>query len=102
VSYGDSATGLSPTAALGIAVDNAEFGRLALMKEYFVALVKRVLPNLMGKRYQKIVVNCLTCLDKENVDFEDESEFEDADGILVGVRCIERLVFEAFYAQSRC
>jgi hypothetical protein len=39
----------------------------------------------------EVVVSCLTCLDKGNKDFGDESEFLDTDGILVGVRYVEKV-----------
>jgi hypothetical protein len=45
----------------------------------------------MGTRYSDVVVTCLTCLDTNNVDFGDEVDFEDADGIEVGVRYIEKV-----------
>jgi hypothetical protein len=45
----------------------------------------------MGTKYADIVETCLTCLDPDNTDFGDEREFQDADGILVGVRYIEKL-----------
>lgn len=46
----------------------------------------------MGKIYTNIVISCLTCLDKNNEAFGDEREFEDEDGILVGVRYIEKVI----------
>lgn len=46
----------------------------------------------MGTLYAKIVETCLTCLDKGNVDFGDEKEFQDEDGVAVGVRYIEKVV----------
>jgi hypothetical protein len=45
----------------------------------------------MGDKYTDIVVTCLTCLDESNTDFGDDSEFEDADGVLIGVRYIEKV-----------
>ena len=45
----------------------------------------------MGDRYAEIVVTCLTCLDKSNTDFGDDSEFEDAEDVLIGVRYIEKV-----------
>ena len=45
----------------------------------------------MGTKYARIVETCLTCLDEENADFGDEREFQDADGVLVGVRYIEKV-----------
>ncbi|KAI9713713.1 MAG: hypothetical protein M1812_006551 [Candelaria pacifica] len=61
------------------------------IKRILVALAKDHLPCVMGKRYTEVVLSCLTCLDKDNENFGDESEFEDDDGILVGVRYIEKV-----------
>ena len=33
----------------------------------------------------------MTCLDESNLDFGNRSEFEDEDGVLVGVRYIEKV-----------
>jgi hypothetical protein len=49
------------------------------------------LPAVMGQIYSDVVISCLTCLDKNNQRFGDEREFEDDDGILVGVRYIEKV-----------
>ncbi|KAL9131406.1 MAG: hypothetical protein Q9217_000674 [Psora testacea] len=80
-----------PASALGISLDGPEFKQPALMKEHLIALAKRNLPGRMGDRYEKVVVNCLTCLDWDNADFGDQSEFEDLDGVLVGVKYIEKV-----------
>ncbi|KAK7211488.1 hypothetical protein V2G26_018666 [Clonostachys chloroleuca] len=61
-------------------------------KEYFLTLCRSQLPRYMVGRYCEIVETCLTCLDQGNVDFGDESEFQDPDGILVGVRYIEKVL----------
>jgi hypothetical protein len=61
-------------------------------KERFIALAGYSLPGSMGDKYAEIVETCLTCLDKGNVDFGDEAEFEDADGIRVGARYIEKVL----------
>ncbi|KAK0709977.1 hypothetical protein B0T26DRAFT_679316 [Lasiosphaeria miniovina] len=61
-------------------------------KEFLLGLTREQLPRCMGTRYAEIVETCLTCLDAENADFGDEREFEDQDGILVGVRYIEKVV----------
>jgi hypothetical protein len=45
----------------------------------------------MGDKYSGVVVHCLTCLDDDNKDFGDKSEFEDEDGIAIGVRYIEKV-----------
>jgi hypothetical protein len=80
-----------PGTALDITLDVAEFSRPGLMKEHLVALAKSELPREMGERYEEVVVNCLTCLDRDNVDFGDQGEFEDADGVVVGARYIEKV-----------
>ena len=91
VSYENDATGPLPSVVLDITVDSPEFKQPALMKEFLVALAKRDLPKRMGERYEEIVVNCLTCLDQDNADFGNQSEFEDLDGVLVGVKYIEKV-----------
>ncbi|KAH0562359.1 hypothetical protein GP486_002950 [Trichoglossum hirsutum] len=62
------------------------------VKTILVEMAQSRLPELMGKIYANIVVSCLTCLDKGNEGFGDEKEFEDEDGILVGVRYIEKVI----------
>ena len=89
--YTDSATAPLPAAALSITLEGPELHQPDLMKEHLTALAKRDLPKRMGERYKNIVVNCLTCLDQDNTDFGDQSEFEDQDGILVGVKYIEKV-----------
>jgi hypothetical protein len=49
----------------------------------------------MGTSYGRVVETCLTCLDKDNVDFGDEKEFQDDDGVAVGVRYIEKGGYKA-------
>ncbi|KAI9778690.1 MAG: hypothetical protein M1839_007921 [Geoglossum umbratile] len=62
------------------------------VKTILIEMAQSRLPELMGKIYTNIVVSCLTCLDKGNEGFGDEREFEDEDGILVGVRYIEKVI----------
>ncbi|KAI2463466.1 hypothetical protein F4781DRAFT_416524 [Annulohypoxylon bovei var. microspora] len=61
-------------------------------KEWFVELARSKLRECMGTRYSEIVETCLTCLDPDNADFGDPREFEDEDGIRVGVRYIEKVL----------
>ncbi|KAK0723647.1 hypothetical protein B0T21DRAFT_372114 [Apiosordaria backusii] len=61
-------------------------------EEYFLHLARNELPRYMGTRYAEIVETCLTCLDPDNQDFGDEREFQDEDGIRVGVRYIEKVL----------
>ena len=91
VSYEDGVRGPLPAAALGITLDSPEFRQPVLMKEHLIAITKHDLPKRMGERYKEVVVNCLTCLDQDNADFGDQSEFEDLDGVLVGVKYIEKV-----------
>lgn len=89
--YEDNAAPPLPAPALGIALGSPGFDRPGLIKDRLVNLAERDLPHRMGERYKKIVVNCLTGLDEENSDFGDQSQFEDIDGVLVGVKYIEKV-----------
>ncbi|PQE11289.1 HET-s domain protein [Rutstroemia sp. NJR-2017a BVV2] len=60
-------------------------------KRALVLLAQERLPSLMGRKYTEIVVTCLTCLDKTDNLFGDEEDFLDEDGVLVGVRFIEKV-----------
>jgi hypothetical protein len=64
-----------------------------LFQEQLLLLARGELRRRMGTKYSEIVVTCLTCLDPGNIDFGDESEFKDQDGIVVGVRYIEKVCF---------
>ncbi|KAJ5371890.1 hypothetical protein N7517_003896 [Penicillium concentricum] len=48
------------------------------------------LPN-MADKYAQDLVNCLTCMDDANEDMEDLSQFEDEDGIFIGVKFIKKV-----------
>lgn len=60
-------------------------------KDHLLSLARSNLPEKMGQKYADIVETCLTCLDEENGDFGDASEFEDEDGILIGARYIDKV-----------
>jgi hypothetical protein len=60
------------------------------VKEYLVALARERLPGRMGDRYTTVVLHCLTCLDKDNTIFDGET-MRDEDGVVVGVRFIEKV-----------
>jgi hypothetical protein len=62
-----------------------------MLKDQFIILAKEKLPSRMGERYVQVVVNCLSCLDQTNEDFCNQSEFKDDDGILIGVKYIEKV-----------
>ncbi|KAL2066159.1 hypothetical protein VTL71DRAFT_2230 [Oculimacula yallundae] len=94
VSYEDDTTGPVPAAALRISLTDVALKRPVHIKEHLVALAKARLPARTGKKYQEIVFDCLTCLDPENVNFGNPEEFEDEDGISVGVRYIEKILLK--------
>lgn len=62
------------------------------LKDHLVRLARARLPARMGDLYTAVVVTCLTCLDQDNGDFGDEEDTRDEDGILIGVRFIERVL----------
>jgi hypothetical protein len=46
---------------------------------------------MVGPKYSNVVVSCL---DGENQRFGDESEFQDSDGMVIGVKYIENVLLE--------
>lgn len=70
--------------------DEAAAFLLTLVKDRLVKLAQTELRECMGTRYSEIVETCLTCLDPGN-SFGDQQEFQDKDGIRVGVRYIEKV-----------
>ncbi|KAF1811644.1 hypothetical protein P152DRAFT_474375 [Eremomyces bilateralis CBS 781.70] len=82
------------SAALRLQDGTPEMQYPTALKDHLVALARTALPQRMGTKYTEVVQTCLTCLDRENVDFGDEREFQDADGILVGVRYIEKVLMQ--------
>ena len=47
------------------------------IKEVFIAAQER-LPIMVGPKYSNVVVSCLSCLDRDNQGFGDESKFQDS------------------------
>ncbi|KAF9873155.1 het-s domain protein [Colletotrichum karsti] len=86
-----------PGAGLGIGLEGFAFesndSGTSKIKDRLVELAKTRLPIRMGDRYAAVVVTCLTCLDPDNKEFGGE-EMQDEDGILVGVRFIERVLLK--------
>lgn len=83
-----------PSTALGLP-DGQQLDELGpfAVKEHLVTLSRSsMLRGKMGSRYSRVVETCLTCLDADNVDFGDEQEFQDEDGVAVGVRYIEKVL----------
>jgi hypothetical protein len=93
VVYDSSGAAAQPSVALGLAEDRRELQSAAALKDHLVAMSRgRALRAKMGTRYSKVVEMCLTCLDDDNVHFGDEREFQDEDGVAVGVRYIEKVL----------
>ena len=92
VQYGDDGKPRMPnTAMFGLSIEELKRKKPAEIKDVLVEIARKDLPAVVGEVYMQVVVNCLTCLDEENVDFGEQSEFEDADGVTVGVRFIEKV-----------
>ncbi|KAF7560180.1 hypothetical protein G7046_g3969 [Stylonectria norvegica] len=83
---------------LGLEVDDLNVtmrdpaNQSSVVKDHLISLAKSRLPMRMGDKYTTVVVTCLTCLDDGNEDFGDEKEMQDEDGILIGVRFIEKVL----------
>ena len=99
---GDHNPSISPTVGLPNGASDGVVSSylLSSCKERLVSVARSTLEQRMGTKYANVVHTCLTCLDPDNNDFGDEDEFEDDDGIQVGVRYIEkvRLALTNFYA----
>ncbi|KAG5746212.1 hypothetical protein H9Q70_011088 [Fusarium xylarioides] len=86
VSYGSDGGHPIPLEALGLVLDGVHIKDPARVKDKFIEMAHTQLPAYMGSRYAQVVHTCLTCLDPDNIDFGHEAEFQDEDGIRVGVR----------------
>lgn len=83
----------SPSTLLGFSNDGLKSRQPSLTKDHLLCMTRELLPRRMGTIYSEVVRTCLTCLDDDNTDFGNEREFVDTDGILVGVRYIEKVRF---------
>ncbi|RYP45387.1 hypothetical protein DL769_011467 [Monosporascus sp. CRB-8-3] len=95
VEYTNQTSGpvISQSYKLGVEVpDNSEHSEA--VKAELLALARDNLPEKMGTKYSRVVETCLTCLDEGNEDFNDETEFQDEDGILVTIRYIEKVLMQ--------
>lgn len=86
-----------PALPLGLSICDRDFetihsSTLLQIKEHLVVLAKKELPPRFGDIYTDIVLACLTCLDAGNETFGSEQELRDEDGIIVGVRFIEKIL----------
>ena len=76
------AKGTRPDSGNAMEVQQLTTLPLDQVKKKFESLANGLLPSVMGDKYRDIVVNCLTCLDDENVEFADTS-------VSTGVRYIQ-------------
>ncbi|KAF2163001.1 hypothetical protein M409DRAFT_68654 [Zasmidium cellare ATCC 36951] len=83
---------LPNTTMLQVSIEELRTKSPIQVKDLLVYLAKQDLPRTMGEIYSDVVVNCLTCLDEDNVDFGDSTDFEGNDGVAVGVRYIEKIL----------
>lgn len=81
----------APNAALlGLSLEKVAARKPSEIKNLLVELAIHKLPLVVGEIYAEVVVNCLTCLDSDNVDFADSDEFENQNGVAVGVRYLQK------------
>ncbi|KAI1208017.1 uncharacterized protein F4807DRAFT_462108 [Annulohypoxylon truncatum] len=96
----DEDSGKTPSSTLGLTLDefNLDVGSLAepprKIKDRLVQLARSQLPQRVGDKYTAVVITCLTCLDEGNEDFGDQADMHDEDGVLIGVRFIEKILFK--------
>lgn len=67
-------------------------GTTSWIKQDLVEFAKRELPQQMGDLYTDVVVECLTCLDEGNKEWETKRKEENDGGVGVGVRFVERIL----------
>ncbi|OAP57704.1 hypothetical protein AYL99_08442 [Fonsecaea erecta] len=85
---------LVPSPVLDIGSVQAERNqrkKAAMVKRTLIDLASTRLASRMGNKFMSIALACLTCLDRTDNGFGDEDEFLDEDGIVVGVRYIEKV-----------
>ena len=92
VTYDERTRTPTPSPALNISQERVEIGTPLALKQFLVSLARQKLPTCMGRKYCRIVETCLTCLDPDNSNFGDASQFLDEDGVLVGVRYIDKVM----------
>ena len=91
--------GSAPVPGFALGLDLADGGFQTVhstaalrVKQHLVDLAKRDLPSRLGDMYTNIVLTCLNCLDPGNEAFGSEQDLADENGILVGVRFIEKVL----------
>jgi hypothetical protein len=82
-----------PSPALALSRDRTELKDPVALKDHLLTLSRgSALRSVMGTRYGEIVETCLTCLDEDNVDFEDEKDLTDEGSANVGMRYIVKVL----------
>lgn len=87
----------SPSVLLGFSNSGLESLQPSLTKDHLLSMTRELLPRHMGTIYSEVVETCLTCLDGDTAGFGNEQEFVDIDGVLVGVRYIEKVRFPLLF-----
>jgi hypothetical protein len=82
-----------PDGSPSLAITTASFPDIGNrdLKDVLVTLATNVLPQRIGNKFAQVVVNCLTCMDESNRDFGGKEGFQDEDGVLIGVKYIEKV-----------
>ncbi|KAL7947737.1 hypothetical protein V8C42DRAFT_315439 [Trichoderma barbatum] len=89
----DSDGTAQPSRALGLSADRAELENPRMLQKHLINLSRSsALRARIGTKYSEVVETCLTCLDEGNLDFGDEREFQDEDGVAVDSRYIEKIL----------
>lgn len=82
-----------PSPALGLPPDLKELKDPFALKDHLVALSRSsTLRSKMGTRYGEVIETCLTCLDKDNLNFGDEKEFAEEKTAGVGTRYLDKVL----------
>ena len=62
-----------------------------VIKGFLIELARGMLRQKMGTRFSEVVETCLTCLDADNEDFDDDG-VESSEGVAVGIQYIQKVV----------
>jgi len=85
-----------PQFMLPFAAEKDTRKRATQVKNSLITLATEQLPSRMGTKYMDVVLLCLQCMNGADgatgFGSEDEGDFYDEDGILVGVRYIEKIL----------
>ncbi|SMR41244.1 unnamed protein product [Zymoseptoria tritici ST99CH_3D1] len=94
VSYGEQEVVVGPGEALDLSKVELQRCLPDDIKWHLVGLAKDKLRSVLGDMYTEVVVSCLTCLDGDSDDYGELVDEEDADGVGVGVRFIQKVLLK--------